>query len=1012
MSGGSETIVNKSNSSHTVSESSPRVAGLTIQTSSYGLTIPIVYGRTRIAGNLLWVGNFLTQSYTETNVTNSTPEQVNTTDGGKFGKSTTTITPASESTETTITYVYYASPVFSLGEGPVVGVNAIWREKTKLPGNGWGEFFNKSGAVGQSALSFMGDQTIAYSGLALAYADNTEMTSSGGMPTFAFEVDGKHQYGSGVVDANPANILYDLCTNPAYGAGFDTDVFYDLTQYSNYCRALGLFISPVYDAQRPVAEILTELLVMTNSTVVPSQGQLKIVPYGDEVLTGNGATYTPNITPEYDLDDGDFLENGSAGPVKCTRRTPADSFNTVRVEYLDRGQDYAVAIAEAFDQAHIEANGVLAMENIKCNAITEPALARQVAQIILQRQLYVRNEYEFSLGWNYARLEPMDLVTLTDAGLGLDHTPVRIISIDESANSELSITAEDYPFGVASSTHYPDHPGLAIVVDYNASPGSVLAPRFLEPPIELAGRTLIDVWAAVTGNQANWGGCQVWFSLDGDEYRQIGTVRGGAKYGTLTASLPDVAGTAAVALVGKGGVINNVPAADAANLASLCWVEGVNGADGGEFFGFETATLTSANHYTLGGLIRGAYESNQRAKSTGAAFVRLDANIVASGPLQRAMIGQPTYWKFTSFNIYGGGQQTLTDVDPYTYTVSGNMALLPPPDVQGFGIDDVVLNWTAVDAGDLSGYVLRFHYGNNINWDTATPMNVGVITESPFALVNRPVGVVTIMIKAVDTFGNLSRLPASIITNLGVPRLNNVVDQFDFHPVFSGTRTGCAVVSGELLANAVDSYFGDDLQAHFGPDLVPHFKPSAYGAMQYVTDEVLVTKALTGSVMHLLMDTAGDDLVIEFRKTSPGAYFGNSFDPHFGADFAPHFAEPGPWQLWPGSMAAVNDGFQFRFTIGAGGDRGRFTTLSLIVDAPNIAETVSDLAIAVGGSVIPHTKPFTRIINVQATLQAGTTAARTVEVNKSNPLAPIARVYDIDHVAVGGATADFTLEGY
>jgi hypothetical protein len=35
-----------------------------------------------------------------------------------------------------------------------------------------------------------------------------------------------------------------------------------------------------------------------------------------------------------------------------------------------------------------------------------------------------------------------------------------------------------------------------------------------------------------------------------------------------------------------------------------------------------------------------------------------------------------------------------------------------------------------------------------------------------------------------------------------------------------------------------------------------------------------------------------------------------------------------------------------------------------------------------------------------------------VEVDKGNPLAPVAKVYNASHVAVSGAKADFTIQGY
>ena len=55
----------------------------------------------------------------------------------------------------------------------------------------------------------------------------------------------------------------------------------------------------------------------------------------------------------------------------------------------------------------------------------------EIAQTILQRQLYVRTKFTFKLSWEYCLLDPMDIVTITDANLGLSDYPVRIIEIEE-----------------------------------------------------------------------------------------------------------------------------------------------------------------------------------------------------------------------------------------------------------------------------------------------------------------------------------------------------------------------------------------------------------------------------------------------------------------------------------------------------------------------------------------------------------------------------------------------------
>src|SRR5438270_1263233 len=81
----------------------------------------------------------------------------------------------------------------------------------------------------------------------------------------------------------------------------------DLTQYSNYCVANGIFLSPVLDAQKSAADWIQEILDVTNSAAVWSEGVLKIIPYGDTTAVGNGATFLPNTTPIYDLSGNDLL---------------------------------------------------------------------------------------------------------------------------------------------------------------------------------------------------------------------------------------------------------------------------------------------------------------------------------------------------------------------------------------------------------------------------------------------------------------------------------------------------------------------------------------------------------------------------------------------------------------------------------------------------------------------------------------------------------------------------------
>lgn len=635
--------------SSTITSAEERILSLQVQRSSQGLTLPVIYGRTRVAGNLVWYGDFVTIEHKTT-----------TRQGGKGGGGVKQVD---------ISYTYEAAVMLALCEGEIQGVGRIWRDKEKFDSLAQLRLTLMRGGDEQPLWTHLQqakhqDQALNYSGTAYLCSPNYELTKSAQIYQHNFEVIGKLGYSGNIPDANPREIVLDLLTNQRYGCGFPSQNIGDTDRYSNYCRAVGIFLSPAYTEQGEAQRNISELLEQTNSAAVFSQGRLKIIPYGDGSYSGNGAVYVADNKAVYDLSDDDFIVSGAQDPVKVERKTNADAFNQIQVEYLDRDNDYNVAIAEVKDQANIEQYGLRPQDAVKMHGICDAKVANHVAQLLLQRALYVRNEYEFKLGWKYCLLEPMDLVTLTDEGLGLDKTPVRIIEIEEDEEGVLTVKAEDFPMGAASATAYPTQPSLGYSADYNKSPGNAHAPVVFEAPLQLTGGEP-QIWLATAGGDM-WGGAEVWISTDGDSYTRIGATNKKARFGSLSAPLAsgavfDRANTLDVEI--SAGQMTGGTEQDSRDLLTLCYVDG-------EFLAYGTAELKGVGRYTLGNLTRGAYGSTIDAHAAGRQFVRVDEALFKYA-VPANWVGRTVWVKLVSFNVFGSGVQELAEVPAYSYTIKG-----------------------------------------------------------------------------------------------------------------------------------------------------------------------------------------------------------------------------------------------------------------------------------------------------------------------------------------------------
>lgn len=795
----------------------PTYTGLQLQTSSSAIPIPIVYGVNKIAPNIIWNGDF------QAHYSNSGKG------GGKGGGGSTGKNGGNQAPSS-----YTTALILGLCEGTIGDLLYCWDNSTisilpqvqTFSSPGW-----LNGDRAQPVWNYLQDnfpdQALSYAGTAIIIDYQVSMGSSATLDSYSFEIQGIQSYsGYNGYDADPAQVIDDFLTDPFHGVGFPSGSIATSTLFGNsgdasletYCKAVGIAISPALSSQEAASQTLTRWLQIINCAAFWSEGLLKFVPYGDTQVTGalysgghigfatnrttnqsssftispqqqtGTCTFVPNDTPIYDLTDDDFVAAEGDDPVQIDRVDPYLAYNRQDLEISQRSNFYDATPITAFDQAAIDKYGLRIAPTVTAHEICDPAIGQTAAQLILQRGLYIRNHYKFKLSWEYCLLEPMDLVTLYDESLGLAGTAVRIVAIEEDEQGLLSVTAEEFPPGVATAVEYFVQQKNSAALAANAPASAVNAPIIFEPPYGLADG--LAVWVAVCGQVAStWGGCYVWASSDDVSYQKIGEVTGPSVMGVTTQDLPpvaslfdfglptvDTAHTLPVDISQSGGTLNPASQTDMLAGNSACFIGALSGA--GEIIAYQNAVLTSGSKYNLSTLQRGAFDSTISDHPAGSTFCRLDGHIFKY-PYLPGQIGQKVYLKFQSFNAFGAGVQDLADCGAYAYQITGSplLAAVEPPQnlVMNFGQGQFAqLSWDEVT--DARG-TPRYQIWKGVSTEVA--QQVGDVAHPPFNVLGKGTYYVRAYLIPLPQIGAIVSDFSAAITIAGALIVENNLAAFD-----------------------------------------------------------------------------------------------------------------------------------------------------------------------------------------------------------------------------------------
>lgn len=679
----------------------PQYTGLATQTSTSNLPVAIVMGKTRVAPNIVWQGDFKAHKQKQK--------------AGKGGGGSVT------------TYTYSGSYQLALCWGPANAVTRVWKDQSKETSYSKLGFSLQVGTIPQAPWGYMTtkhpSEALGYSGIVMMNVSNYDLGNSNSLGQHSFEIEGplyNTQVG-GNGDADCAEAMQDLLTNEIYGVPIDMSILSNVMStgasdgsYQNYCRAIGFGISPALISQEPANTILDRWCKLTNTAPVWTGYNLKLIPYADETISGNGVTYVPSFPIRYTVTDADFQCGKDEDPITFDRVDPADAYNSLTITIKNRQNEYNDLPVEWRDQGLVDQFGLRSSDGMSAYEVCEPEMAARMVALMGQRVGYIRNHYNIKLPPRFCLLEPMDVIECVDPKLGTFTVLIREIQEDEDDN--LTIIAEEYASSVTRSGVTESAPTSNDPINTGTEASDVNTPIIMQPPPSLTGGRR-EIWAAVSGgdpidttDDELWGGCEVWLSTDGGtSYSMIGTINAPARMGKLSAALaayggtnPDTVNTLSVDFAMSGATFDDAAtAADAAAGVTLSYIK-PEGANAEEFLSYQTPTLVSADIYSFANLYRGLGGSTPGAHALGASFARLDSESIFKYSFPAELEGETIWVKFVSFNIWNSGYQDLSTVTPYSFTISDAYTY-------GIGVGDL----NDVDTGGLAD-------GDTLVWDEDT----------------------------------------------------------------------------------------------------------------------------------------------------------------------------------------------------------------------------------------------------------------------------------------------------
>lgn len=279
-------------------------------------------------------------------------------------------------------------------------------------------------------------------------------------------------FGDGL-DANPANILYELATDPSFGAG-SGEALIDVGSFSAAQAALygeGFGLSLMWTQQVEIEAFAQEILDHIQATLFthPRTGLLTLKLLRDD----------------YDPDDLPIISPDNATLSNLNRKAPGDLINEISVTYTDPGTEEDATVSVQ-DNGLISTQGTVLTDSRNYYGVRYPELAMRLAARDLRASAFPLATCSADVDRSQWDLVPGSVVKLVWPEEGIDGIVMRVGDIDYGTTEErtikLSLGEDVFALGAAE---YSD-PVTSDWVDPTTPPTAMDFSRGITAPFFLA----------------------------------------------------------------------------------------------------------------------------------------------------------------------------------------------------------------------------------------------------------------------------------------------------------------------------------------------------------------------------------------------------------------------------------------------------------------------------------------------------------------------------------------------